>query len=295
MQIFISYAREDHDAASRIYASLKAIPTVSPWLDKENLLPGVDWEEEILKAIDASQFVLLVLSGNSISKEGFVQKELKECLERLSRFPPGRIFIIPVRLDDCTPRHRQLIRLNWIDLFPSWDDGFSKILAFISKEASANLGVSGTAASPELPNLPLTKRQAKTLLERASAQDVKALQELLFMSRLSPGYWNDPEGLLRELRANFQDSVIIPPPLASRLIEEAHAASEKFQRDESAIQDDIQAAWEQRNRHVEAIFTPLQPYLLSRSACAQKVVSYPYAIYIPFLVNEYLVNRYYGS
>lgn len=117
IKIFIGYAREDESHAERIYNFLKKITGVVPWMDKKSLLPGADWEEEIMTAIEESRFVLMLLSSQSVNKQGYVQKEALEILDRLKRFPPGEIFIIPVRIDYCTPRYRDLKKLHWVDLF----------------------------------------------------------------------------------------------------------------------------------------------------------------------------------
>jgi len=45
----------------------------------------------------------------------------------LDHLPPGEIFLIPVRLEDCYPRHKQIKRLHHVDLFPSWDKGVREI------------------------------------------------------------------------------------------------------------------------------------------------------------------------
>lgn len=128
MQIFISYAREDYPTAKRLFDALRSMPDIEPWLDKESLLPGVDWKEEILRAIDQSHFVILLLSNHSIEKDGFVQREVNEALERFHRVPPGRIFLIPVRVTNCEPKHRKLRDLNWVDLFEDYEKGVQDIV-----------------------------------------------------------------------------------------------------------------------------------------------------------------------
>ena len=45
--VFISYAREDSDAAKRLKKDLKDAG-LNPWLDKEELLPGQNWLPEYL-------------------------------------------------------------------------------------------------------------------------------------------------------------------------------------------------------------------------------------------------------
>jgi len=126
--IFISYAREDIEAARKIYQELRE-SGFNPWLDKERLIPGHKWKDEIIKAIRNSQSFIALLSANSTSKKGFVQKELKEALEVLELYPDSAIYLIPVRLDNCEISHRVLKDLQWVDMFPNWDYGFNKIRA----------------------------------------------------------------------------------------------------------------------------------------------------------------------
>ena len=134
MQIFISYAREDYPAAKRVFDHLKEIPDVVPWLDKESLLPGEDWERSIMVALEESNFMLSLLSKNSVDKAGFVQREVQEGLKRYALVPAGRVYLIPARLDACVPANLELRKLNWVDLFPDWDDGVRRIEKVIERE-----------------------------------------------------------------------------------------------------------------------------------------------------------------
>jgi hypothetical protein len=63
-----------------------------------------------------------------VSKTGFVQNELRQALEILDSVPPGKIFIVPVRLDNSMPRHEKLNDLHWIDLFPDYARGLKRIV-----------------------------------------------------------------------------------------------------------------------------------------------------------------------
>jgi|CXWL01.1.fsa_nt_gi hypothetical protein len=137
MQIFISYAKEDTSEAKKLFQSLRKFREISPWLDSENLLPGMDWEEEISNAIEKSRFVILVLSSNSVTKTGFLQKEVKKAIDRLLYFPPGKIFIIPIRIDICEPKYAELRKIHYVDMFPDWDIGIKKIVASILSEADS--------------------------------------------------------------------------------------------------------------------------------------------------------------
>ncbi len=79
VQIFLCHASEDNNIVQEIYRRLQA-EGFQPWLDKENLLPGQLWQQEIPKALKASDFILIFFSQNSVSKRGYVQREFKLAL-----------------------------------------------------------------------------------------------------------------------------------------------------------------------------------------------------------------------
>jgi formylglycine-generating enzyme required for sulfatase activity len=124
IQIFLCHASEDKAAVEAIYDQLKALG-YKPWLDKKDLLPGQLWEEEIPKAIRASDFILIFLSKNSIPKRGYVQTEFKLTLDAWMRVPQGMIHTIPVRLDDSEIPD-QFRKYQWCNHFEA--DGFETLL-----------------------------------------------------------------------------------------------------------------------------------------------------------------------
>lgn len=139
-RVFISYAKEDVVAARRIFADLRAIDGVDPWFDESSLLPGITWEDDILRAIADSQFVIVLLSAAAVNKNGFMQTELRHALERMASLPPGDIFILPVRLEACEPSYPALQRLHRVDMFPDWQAGVAKILETLTSRVQARLG-----------------------------------------------------------------------------------------------------------------------------------------------------------
>ena len=56
---------------------------------------------------------MLFLSSRTIEKVGFKNRELHLALYQQSLRPAGKIFIIPLLLDDCIPPD-DLNRLNWL-------------------------------------------------------------------------------------------------------------------------------------------------------------------------------------
>jgi hypothetical protein len=127
IKVFISYAREDFEAAHRLYHDLRAAG-LDPWLDKESIRPGEDWRLAIQRGVKESRFFLALLSSTSVAKRGTVQKEFKLALDTLDEFPEGEIFVIPLRLDECEPTYERLCNLQWADMFPDWQEGLRRIL-----------------------------------------------------------------------------------------------------------------------------------------------------------------------
>ena len=126
-RIFISYAREDRESAVNLYKELRQAGLL-PWIDVEDLIGGQDWRLAVGEAIRSSSYFLALVSKNSISKRGYVQKELRDAMEILRQLPPGQIYLVPVRLDESVPSHQVLADLHWIDLFESYAQGLRRLL-----------------------------------------------------------------------------------------------------------------------------------------------------------------------
>ncbi len=97
-RIFLCHASEDKPQVREVYQRLQA-EGFEPWLDEKDLLPGQLWEQEIPKALRASEFILIFFSQHSIGKIGFVQNEFKLALDAWQQIPPGMIHTVPVRLE----------------------------------------------------------------------------------------------------------------------------------------------------------------------------------------------------
>lgn len=135
VKIFISYAKEDKEVANQVYKDLKT-KKADPWLDSESIPVGRNWFYEIKKNIEDCDFFLILLSSHSVTKKGIIQKELKIALDIFDEYAPNETFIIPVRIEDCTPLYEKLQKLQWVDLFPSYEDGLEKISQVIFTKSS---------------------------------------------------------------------------------------------------------------------------------------------------------------
>lgn len=132
LKIFLAHAKEDESAVINLYKRLRQRGYI-PWLDKEDLLPGQNWRTEIPRAIKESQVFIACLSQRSIVKQGYVQKELRLALDVYAEKPPGSIYLIPLRLDNCLiPELSQneygvdFRDIQWVDLFA--ENGFDRLV-----------------------------------------------------------------------------------------------------------------------------------------------------------------------
>ena len=100
-QIFISYLREDADAARRLHTAITERLRGDVWLDERRLLPGDAWKPQILTAIRETirLFIPIISANTEREQEGYVFSEWREAVDR-SRSIMGRRFIVPVIVDD---------------------------------------------------------------------------------------------------------------------------------------------------------------------------------------------------
>src|SRR5687767_12749593 len=116
LKVFLSCASQDRPVVREIYDALKLESWIDPWLDKEMILPGQDWQRVIETAVDEADVVIICLSNQSVTKEGYVQREIRYAYDIALEKPDETIFLIPLRLDDCDIP-RKLRFLQKVDYF----------------------------------------------------------------------------------------------------------------------------------------------------------------------------------
>lgn len=129
IHVFLCHASEDKPTVRRLAQQLQA-DGITAWLDEERLQPGQDWQWEIRRAIQASHTFLVCLSSRSVSKTGYLNKEVLQALDIAAEQPEGSIFIIPVLLDPCIVPER-LSRWQWVALHDG--DGYTRLLQSLKK------------------------------------------------------------------------------------------------------------------------------------------------------------------
>ncbi|MBI5952014.1 MAG: TIR domain-containing protein [Chloroflexi bacterium] len=194
LKAFLCHASGDKPAVREMYKRL-VFEGVDAWLDKEKLLPGQDWRVEIPRAVQEADVVIVFLSKKSVSKEGYVQKEIKFALDIAEEKPEGTIFLIPARLEDCLVPER-LSRWQWVDLFE--DNGFVQLLRSLKLRARA-VGATVEPASYEDPDRETAQRVEQLYTEGLAAfytEDWdRACQRFRTILSEQPGHKNASEKL----------------------------------------------------------------------------------------------------
>jgi hypothetical protein len=122
LKVFLCHAHADAARVRELYRRLKRAG-VDAWLDKENLLPGSNWDNEIRKAVREADVVIVCLS-KQFNQDGYRQKEVRVALDAAMEKRENTIFLIPARLEECENLD-SLSKWQWVDLFD--EDGFQNL------------------------------------------------------------------------------------------------------------------------------------------------------------------------
>ncbi len=131
--VFICHASEDQEHASAINDGL-ARAGFDPWLDKESLRGGDQWDPLIESTIGKMNYFVVLNSRNLQAKSqgaSYVNKEIKVAL-RAEDWRMGK-FIIPVNVDD-SPLLNQLSNYHAVD-FTSRSEGLRDLVRALKRDA----------------------------------------------------------------------------------------------------------------------------------------------------------------
>lgn len=99
--IFMSYAREDEDAARRLKAGLEKHGCVV-WYDRERLKPAGNWANHLEDEVKGrcSLFLSIISRTTETAPAGYFHQERNWAAEWNSMFSQGEEFYVPVIIDD---------------------------------------------------------------------------------------------------------------------------------------------------------------------------------------------------
>ncbi len=118
--VFLSYAREDADAARHIADALRAFG-VEVWFDMSELRGGDAWDQKIRRQIKECALFMPIISSQSDQRgEGYFRLEWKLAVERTHLLADNKSFLFPVVVDDTSESSasvpEQFLKVQWTHL-----------------------------------------------------------------------------------------------------------------------------------------------------------------------------------
>ena len=110
--VFVSHSVKDKLVANAIVARLEA-GSVRCWVAPRDVVPGADWGESIVDAIESSRIMILIFSRNANASPQ-IKREVERAVDK-------GVYIIPFRVDDIEPTKSLeyfISTAQWMDAFP---------------------------------------------------------------------------------------------------------------------------------------------------------------------------------
>src|SRR5438094_3913956 len=148
--VFLSHSVKDKAVADAIVARLEA-DSLTCWIAPRDVVPGADWGEPIIDAIESSRIMILIFSRNADASPQ-IKREVERAVNK-------GVYIIPFRVDDIPPTKS----LEYFISTSQWMDAFSppleRHLNNLEKTVKAvlkspPLPAANVPAQPEKPSIP---------------------------------------------------------------------------------------------------------------------------------------------
>src|SRR5262245_18749620 len=165
--VFVSHSVKDKAVAEAIVARLEA-ESVTCWIAPRDVMPGADWGESIIDAIESSRIMILIFS-QSANTSTQIKREVERAVNK-------GVYIIPFRVDDIPPTRS----LEYFISTSQWMDAFSppleRHLDTLAKTVTAvlkrpPLPAAHVPAQPEktsIPTPPIPPSRRKSILIAAT-------------------------------------------------------------------------------------------------------------------------------
>src|ERR1700722_19484709 len=106
--VFLSYASQDAEAASRICEALRAAG-VEVWFDQSELRGGDVWDRQIRKHIhDCTLFMPIISSTTQARLEGYFRREWRLAVDRTHDMADRMPFLVPLVIDDASEQDAEV-------------------------------------------------------------------------------------------------------------------------------------------------------------------------------------------
>ena len=150
--VFVSYSVKDKTTADAICATLEA-NGIRVWIAPRDVMPGSDWGESIIEAIEQSKVMILVFSANSNASPQ-IKREIERSVNK-------GVTVVPFRIDDILPSKTLeyfISTQHWLDAFtPPLEKHLDSLVSILHSIFSKQ---GGEAAAPRLKPHPPEEEEA---------------------------------------------------------------------------------------------------------------------------------------
>jgi hypothetical protein len=161
-EVFICYSARDKTVANAICAVLEA-EGVRCWMAPRDILPGADWGESIIDAINDARAMVLVFSSNANEAQSQIKREVERAVNK-------GIPVIPLRIENVMPTKALeyfLSTPHWLDAFtPPLDDHVRQLAYSIKQLLGKQAG-----EKPNLTAMPPPPLRSAMHLNAGKARD----------------------------------------------------------------------------------------------------------------------------
>ncbi len=147
--VFVSYSVKDKVVADAIVARLEA-DGIRCWVAPRDVVPGADWGESIINAIESSRIMVLVFTA-SANASTQIKREVERAVDK-------GVYTIPIRIENIEPTKSLeyfISTSQWMDAFPP---PLEPHLDFMAKTVKAILAGRPPPLPPPPPPPPPTKQ-----------------------------------------------------------------------------------------------------------------------------------------
>ncbi len=201
LQVFLCHASQDKPVVRSVYDRLKKESWINPWLDEIDLLPGQNWKLKIPKAVKESHIVIVFLSKQILTKEGYLQKEIRIALDTALEKPPSTIFIIPLKIEDCDVPEK-LSDWQWQNYFGDDEDknrGYERLLQSLHIRADS-VGIKTSYEKEK--RQPSSARRSTSPLNKTEQYSPSEISSMFNISKSTLYRW-EQEGKLSRVKKNL--------------------------------------------------------------------------------------------
>lgn len=180
---FLSYPRESLKEAEVVFRFLDSME-VGCWWDQESLVGGEEWDLSRSDAQTNADLFLLICSEHTFNRDGVIQREIREALERAKDKRPGALHIVPLLCSEIE-LPKEIAKFHWIALFQAnWRGELARTL----RTAMQQKGVAVSAVIKMASATTLSTNTVPLIVEESGPNGTQFLE--YFQYAVKGEYWD---------------------------------------------------------------------------------------------------------